>query len=191
MELTRTEVERIQKNAVQLYDAKAIHAALDRMAEEITATLGGTVPVILCVLCGSIIPTGHLLTRLPFPLEIDYLHASRYQGETTGKRIEWLCTPATSLAGKNVLVVDDILDEGKTLQAVYDFCYEQGARKVLGAVLVKKEHDRRLENIVVDFVGLSVEDKYVFGFGMDYHGYLRNLNGIYTLGPEDEEQENP
>jgi hypoxanthine phosphoribosyltransferase len=186
MGLTNTEVERIRQNAVQLYDAKAISAALDRMAEEITAALSGTVPVILCILSGSIIPTGHLLTRLSFPLEIDYLHASRYQGETTGKHIEWRCTPATSLADKDVLVVDDILDEGKTLQAVYDFCYEQGARRVLSAVLVKKEHDRRPDNIVADFTGLSVEDKYVFGFGMDYHGYLRNLNGIYALGPEDE-----
>lgn len=186
MGLTNIEVERIEQNAIQLYDANAINEALDRMAEGITDALSGTVPVILCVLSGSIIPTGHLLTRLSFPLEIDYLHATRYQGGTTGKHIEWLCTPSTLLAGKNVLIVDDILDEGNTLKAVYDFCHAQGASKVLSAVLVQKEHNRRPDNIVADFVGLKVEDKYVFGFGMDYHGYLRNLHGIYTLGPEDE-----
>lgn len=181
--LEYADVEKIKQNAIQLYSEADVNAALDRMADEITSALEGSVPVILCVLSGSIIPTGHLLTRLSFPLEVDYLHATRYQGTTAGNQIEWKCKPANSLKGKDVLIVDDILDEGQTLQVVYDFCREQGASRVLSAVLVQKQHDRRPEHITADFVGLHVEDEYVFGFGMDYRGYLRNLNGIYALGP--------
>jgi len=182
MTLTQTELIRIRAEADELYGPAEIHAALDRMAEEITATLGDTLPVVLCVLTGGIIPTGHLLTRLAFPLESDYLHATRYRGQTSGREVEWVSEPGVSLAGRTVLVVDDILDEGNTLVDVIRFCKEAGAAQVYTAVLIRKRHDRRIPNVRADFVGLEVDDRYVFGFGMDYKGYLRNLNGIYALG---------
>lgn len=182
MALTRSELVRIGAEAVRLHDAAQIHAALDRMAQEITAGLGDTLPVVLCVLTGGIIPTGHLLTRLAFPLESDYLHATRYRGDTSGKEVEWVSEPGISLAGRTVLVVDDILDEGNTLVEVIRFCKAAGAEAVYTAVLVRKRHARCNPEARADFVGLQVEDRYVFGFGMDYKGYLRNLNGIFALG---------
>lgn len=182
MALSKAELNAIRADADELYGPAQVGAALDRMAQEITRAVGDSLPVVLCVLTGGIIPTGHLLTRLAFPLETDYLHATRYRGETTGKEVRWVSEPGISLAGRTVLVVDDILDEGNTLVDIVRFCREAGAEVVYTAVLVQKRHDRRNPNARADFVGLEVEDRYVFGFGMDYKGYLRNLNGIYALG---------
>jgi hypoxanthine phosphoribosyltransferase len=186
MTLTREEVRTIRENAVCLHGPEAVHRALDRMAEEITAELGDSLPVVLCVLTGGIIPTGHLLTRLPFALQTDYLHATRYRGKTSGEQVNWVGKPGISLSGRTVLIVDDILDEGHTLAQVMDFCRDAGASRVYTAVLIEKLHDRRVPGVAADFVGLQVEDRYVFGFGMDYRNYLRNLNGIYALGESPE-----
>ena len=182
MSLTHTELEDIRANAVCIHDAASVNRALDRVAADITDRLGEALPVILCVLSGGIIPMGHLLTRLQFPLEIDYLHVTRYRGDTHGKDVQWVCKPGISLAGRTVLVVDDILDEGHTLASILAHCEQEGARQVLSAVLIQKLHGRRVPEITADYVGLEVDDRYVFGFGMDYKGYLRNLNGIYALG---------
>ena len=182
MSLTHTELEDIRANAICIYDATSVHRALDRMAADITGRLGKTLPVILCVLTGGIIPMGQLLTRLCFPLEIDYLHVTRYRGDTQGQDVQWVCKPGISLQDRTVLVVDDILDEGHTLASILRHCEQEGARQVTSAVLIQKLHGRRLPEISADYVGLEVDDLYVFGFGMDYKGYLRNLNGIYALG---------
>ncbi|MEN8108127.1 MAG: hypoxanthine-guanine phosphoribosyltransferase [Pseudomonadota bacterium] len=185
MQPENNRIKALRDNAVMLYSPDDIHQALDRMATEIEASLAGTVPVVLVVLTGGIIPAGHILTRLSFPLEIDYLHATRYQGNTTGSdEVQWACRSRIPLEGRTVLVIDDILDEGNTLQTVTDYCRRNGAVRVYTAVLIEKQHDRRLPGIHADVVGLNVEDKYVFGFGMDYKGYLRNLNGIYALAPD-------
>ena len=182
MPLSQDEVRAIRENAVCLHGPEAVHQALDRMAEAITAELGDSLPVVLCVLTGGIIPTGHILTRLSFPLETDYLHATRYRGETSGEAVDWVSKPGISLQGRTVLIIDDILDEGHTLAQVLDFCRDAGASRVLAAVLIEKLHARRVPGVSADFVGLQVEDRYVFGFGMDYRNYMRNLNGIYALG---------
>jgi hypoxanthine phosphoribosyltransferase len=168
-----------------LHGPEAVQQALDRMAEEITAAIGDTCPVVLCVLTGGIIPAGQLLTRLAFPLEIDYLHATRYRGATVGEQVEWVSEPDISLAGRTVLVVDDILDEGHTLADIQAFCRTAGAARIYSAVLVQKHHDRCSPGVGADCVGLTVDDRYVFGFGMDYKGQFRNLDGIYALAEHD------
>ncbi len=185
MALTPAELNRIRTDAVELHGPLAVREALDRMAGEITRELADSIPVVLCVLTGGIIPTGHLLTRLAFPLEIDYLHATRYRGETRGKDVQWVSEPGISLQDRTVLVVDDILDEGNTMADVFEFCHARGAANVYSAVLIRKRHDRCNQSVSADFIGLEVDDRYVFGFGMDYMGYLRNLNGIYALGGEE------
>jgi hypoxanthine phosphoribosyltransferase len=178
---TTAELEHVMQLAELLHDPAAVRLALDRMAAAITTELADAHPVVLCVLTGGIIPTGHLLTRLTFPLEIDYLHATRYRGATQGEHVQWVCRPETDLHDRTVLVVDDILDEGHTLADVLAFCRDAGAAQVYSAVLVEKQHARRADAVTADFVGLSVEDRYVFGFGMDYKGHFRNLDGIYAV----------
>jgi len=178
---TEAELQQVLESAELLHAANAVRQALDRMAAAISAELADTHPVVLCVLTGGIIPAGHLLTRITFPLEIDYLHATRYRGATQGEHVQWVCRPGTDLQGRTVLVVDDILDEGHTLADILTFCRDAGATRVYSAVLVEKQHERKADAVTADYVGLSVEDRYVFGFGMDYKGHFRNLDGIYAV----------
>jgi hypoxanthine phosphoribosyltransferase len=167
-------------SAQQLYSQVEVEQALDRLAEVISDRLAETNPVILCVLNGALIPMGHLLTRLAFPLRQDYIHATRYQGDTRGAELQWVGRPGIALAGETVLVVDDILDEGITLGEIIRYCREVGAKAVYSAVLVEKRRHRS-NGFKADFVGLEVPDRYVFGYGMDYKGYLRNTPGIYAI----------
>lgn len=177
-------LERINKvfaEADCLCTKEQVDAALDKMATEITEKLGDKLPVVYCVMNGGLITTGHLLTRLQFPLEVDYIHATRYRGETTGGELYWRVPPEVEMNGRPVIIVDDILDEGHTLAAIMEYCKEKGAADVYSAVLVDKLHDRKAQpGMKADFTGLEVEDRYLFGFGMDYQGFLRNAPGIYA-----------
>ena len=174
------DVKQVLKEADCLYTQVEVEQQLDRMAGEITARHENSNPIFLCVMTGAMVPAGHLLTRLNFPLELDYIHATRYAGETTGGELAWETEPLISLQDRDIIVFDDILDEGVTLAALVDYCRQQDARNVYTAVLVEKRHDRK-QGIRADYVGLEIVDRYVFGYGMDYHGYLRNVPGIYAV----------
>ncbi len=176
----------VLRRADQLYSEQEVEAAYDRMAERITAVMGGHRPVVLSVMIGGLVPTAHLIKRMAFPLELDYLHATRYHGETSGGDLVWRVSPGIPLAGRTVLVIDDIVDEGHTLAAILDALRAQGPRELYSAMLLEKRHDRRVAGLEPSFVGLSVEDRYVFGCGMDYKGYLRQLAGVYAVGERDE-----
>lgn len=173
------EIRQVEADAVQLYNETQVEAAIDLMAEKINLLLADLNPVLLTVLNGGIITAGKLLTRLNFPLTIDAINACRYRNEITGGEIKWILKPGTSLNGRTVLIVDDILDEGLTLDAIYRFCRENGAVSVYSAVLVDKILGRP-KPLAADFVGLQTENYYLFGYGMDYKGYLRNAPGIYA-----------
>ncbi|CAA9892913.1 Hypoxanthine phosphoribosyltransferase [Candidatus Methylobacter favarea] len=173
------EIKHIQSTADLLCSEAEVEAALERMAREINLMLAAANPLILCVINGGIVTAGKLLTRLTMPLNIDAINASRYQNQTSGGRIEWILKPATPLKGRTVLIIDDILDEGLTLAAIYNYCLEQGATAVYSAVLVDKILGRE-KLVKADFIGLKVENRYLFGYGMDYKGYLRNAPGIYA-----------
>lgn len=174
------QADQVYREADCLHDKVAVEAAITRMGAEITARLRDSNPLVLCVLTGAIIPMGQLLTHLDFPLQIDYLHATRYRGATCGGDLCWLARPRSAVTGRTVLVVDDILDEGVTLKAILEELRAQGASAVYSAVLVEKEHDRK-NGMQADFVGLTVPDRYVFGYGMDYKDYLRNAPGIFAV----------
>jgi hypoxanthine phosphoribosyltransferase len=178
--VTTDEVQAVLARADVLHNEAEVEAALDRMAADITASLADKNPLLLCTMIGGIVTAGKLLTRLDFPLTIDYIHATRYRGETRGGELHWKARPGESVAKREVLIIDDIFDEGLTLQALIEDCKQAGAAGVHTAVLVEKQCVRRCD-VDVDFLGLSVEDRYVFGYGMDYKGYLRNANGIYAV----------
>ncbi|MGZ5009006.1 MAG: hypoxanthine-guanine phosphoribosyltransferase [Methylobacter sp.] len=173
------EIKQVQATADMLHSEQEVEAALDKMAREINSALAEHNPLVLCVINGGIVTAGRLLPRLTIPLTLDSIHASRYQNQTSGGSIKWLVKPETSLEGRTVLIVDDILDEGITLKAIYDYCFEQGAAAVYSAVLADKILDHQ-KPVDVDFIGLKVENRYLFGYGMDYKGYLRNAPGIYA-----------
>lgn len=151
------------------------------MGARIGADLKDDNVLFISVMHGGLIFAGHLAPTIPIDMEFDYLHATRYRGATSGGELHWLKQPATSLRDRTVLLVDDILDEGKTLVAIKDYCLAHGARKVLIAVLALKKHDRCVPGLSADYIGVEVPDRYVFGFGMDFHEQGRNLPGIYAI----------
>ncbi|GMR07642.1 MAG: hypoxanthine-guanine phosphoribosyltransferase [Gammaproteobacteria bacterium] len=174
------EIKSVLENADRLYSTRQVEASIESLATEITRVLKDSNPLVLCVMVGGVIFTGKLTNRLAFPLEINYIHATRYDGETSGRELKWIARPSTELKDRSILVLDDILDEGHTLKAIVDDCKAAGARQVITAVLVEKRHSRKAD-IKADFVGLQVDDRYVFGYGMDYKNYLRNAPGIFAV----------
>jgi len=162
-----------------LFDELTVESAIAVMAEKINSQLKDKNPVILCVMNGGVVITGKLLTRLTVPCTFDAINASRYQNKTSGGEIKWIQKPETNLGNRCVLIVDDILDEGFTLEAIINYCKKQGASSVYSAVLADKKL-AHIKPVRADFVALEVENRYLFGYGMDYKGYLRNVSGIYA-----------
>ncbi len=174
-------VQQVYREADCLFDREAVEAAIEKMAAAVSAEYEDKNPLVLIVMSGALIPAGLLLSHLDFPLQLDYFHATRYRGDTCGDtELEWRVTPRFPIEGRHVLIIDDILDEGMTLKEIVHACENAGAASVKSAVLVQKLHERNC-GIEADYVGLEVEDRYVFGFGMDYKEYLRNAPGIYAV----------
>jgi hypoxanthine phosphoribosyltransferase len=171
--------QEMQQHADLLHDEQTVEAALDKLAAEINSQLADSNPLVLCVINGGIVVAGKLLTRLTIPLNIDAINASRYRNQTFGGGIDWILKPRAVLEDRTVLIIDDILDEGITLAAIHEYCIEQGTRAFYSAVLIDKKIGRG-KPIKADFVGLETEDRYLFGYGMDYKGYGRNAAGIYA-----------
>jgi hypoxanthine phosphoribosyltransferase len=178
--MTRLEAQQLLDRSECIAAEAEIAAVLDRLAGEIAQTLGETMPLVLPVMGGAIVFAGQLLPKLNFPLEFDYLHVTRYRGNTTGGAMEWKVLPGQNVAGRHVLVLDDILDEGETLAAIRDKLMAMGAARVWSAVLTDKDNGL-VKPIRADFVGLKVPNRYVFGCGMDVYGLWRNLPAIYAL----------
>ena len=180
----RDEAVAVMANADLLYGRAEVEGACDRMADEINRDMTDRDVVILCIMNGGLVASGLLLPRLSFPLRVDYMHVTRYRERTSGDELHWKVEPANELGGKDVLIIDDILDEGYTLEAIIRFCEGQSAASVNAAVLVQKAHDRGVRP-PVRYIGMSVPDRYVFGYGMDYKGYWRNAAGIYAVAEAD------
>jgi hypoxanthine phosphoribosyltransferase len=180
-------IQQVEKNATQLFTKEEVETKLDAMAQAISKQLSESNPVVLCVLIGGLIPAGNLLPRLDFPLELDYIHATRYTNNTVGKdQVNWIAKPRVSLKGRNVLIIEDILDGGLTLAAIVEYCHQQEAKSVCTAVMLDKQKAKRALGGTdkADFAAITMESGFVFGYGMDYDGYLRNAPGIYVVAPE-------
>lgn len=180
------QIDHIYRTANCLYSKQQIEEALDTMAHAIHQELADQNPILLTVLKGGIVLSGNLLPRLDFPLEIDNIHVTRYQGEIHGGQLLWKIKPEVSLKDRVILVLDDILDMGLTLAAVVDYCQAEGAKKIYTGVLVDKNVPRKGKGGIeqADFAALTVDDRFIFGYGLDYKEYLRNAPGIYEVAPE-------
>src|SRR5678815_1631507 len=135
--------------------ADEVRAALGRVAGEIQKQLADGYPLVLAVMGGAVVFAGQLLPMLRFPLDFDYVHASRYGSATRGSGLEWRVSPPGLAKGRTVLVVDDILDHGETMAAIRARLLELGAQAVYSAVLVDKILDQK-KPIHADFVGLKI-----------------------------------
>ena len=171
----------ILDNSKVLFNREEVAAAVQKMADEINAYYGDEPLILISVLTGAIIPAAWLITKLKMPIQMDFVHATRYRGGLYGAELEYRVPPRLNLEGKNILIVDDIFDEGNTLAAIKGSVEKRKAGSVKMAALVRKDHDRGLPRDYVDFIGLDVPDVYVFGCGMDAYEEWRHLDEILVL----------
>ncbi|HIG79940.1 MAG TPA: hypoxanthine-guanine phosphoribosyltransferase [Cycloclasticus sp.] len=186
MDVSLAEIEIVENNSVCLLDEREVESMFTRLAEDITEKCSDMNPIVLCVMTGAVVAVGRLLPKLKFPLEMDYIHATRYQGKTVGEALVWKQLPTTTLLNRTVIIVDDVLDEGITMAKLKEYCVEQGAERCYTAVLVDKAMTEN-KPVTADFVGFQAGNDYLFGLGMDYKGYLRNVSGLYAC-PENLEE---
>ncbi len=178
-------LQEVYEKATCIYSKAEIESALDRMAHEMSERLGNSDPVFLCILLGGIVPLGNLLPRLDFQLEINYLHVSSYGLKNEIGQLQWKAEPTIDLFGRTVVLVDDILDTGTTLEKAVEYCKAKKAKEVYTAVLLDKRKPRNPGGLAeADFKALTIDDLFVFGYGLDYAEYLRNLPGIYAIKTE-------
>jgi len=180
MSMTPQEARRMLAEADLVCPAEAVDLAVLRLAREIREALADSYPLALTVMGGAVIFAGQLLPKLDFPLECDYLHATRYGTELSGSELNWIVEPRKAVAGRTVLLLDDILDEGLTLAAIKKKMLALGAAACYLAVLCEKETGRE-KPVAADFVGLTLPNRFLFGCGMDARGAWRNLPAIYAV----------
>ncbi len=174
------QAQQFLKHAEMIRTPEEVQAAVAHVAGEINVALADRHPLVLSVMGGAVIFTGQLLPMLNFPLDFDYLHVSRYGAKQKGGALHWKVSPGENVAGRVVLVVDDILDEGETLAAIRQRVLELGAAAFYSAVFADKAIGKP-KPIRADFTGMELPDRFVFGFGMDIQGAWRNLPAIYAV----------
>jgi hypoxanthine phosphoribosyltransferase len=178
--LTEAQAWQMLEEADLLVSSDEVDRAIDRIAGEITARFRNRYPLLLCVMNGAVFFCGKLLPLLRFPLNLDYVHASRYGSEIEGQRLVWRAHPPDSVKGREVIVLDDVLDVGETLAAIRSRVLELGATACHIAVLTDKTKPGP-KPVVADFVGLTLPDRFIFGCGLDAYGVWRNLPAVYAL----------
>ena len=171
----------IPEDSDPVFDAEEIDSAVVRIAHQLNSDCAGGVWLLLAVMNGAVVFAADLMRRLTFAHELDSVRVSRYHGETTGGELIWHASPTASLDGANILLIDDIFDEGHTLHALHKHLVTNGAATVRSVVLLDKQHERKVEGFEPDYVGLRCPDRYVFGYGMDYEGRWRHLPEVYAL----------
>jgi hypoxanthine phosphoribosyltransferase len=175
------ELEQVRREARELYSADEVRTAIRVMAGHIAAELAGTNPLVVAVMHGGVFTAVHLSEQFQFAHEFDYVHVSRYGAALSGGDLEWIVGPKAICRGRVVLLVDDVLDRGVTLAALHAELKRMPVAKLCTAVLVSKEADVPAARPAVDYVGLRAGKEYLFGCGMDYKGYWRNLRSLYAV----------
>ena len=178
--MTHDEAAKILAEADLLVSQAECAAATARVARELKAALGRDMPLVLAVMGGATVFAGQLLPLLDFPIEFDYVHVSRYGDKLSGGKLHWQVEPKESVQGRTVLVLDDILDEGETMAAIRERVLGLGAARFFSVVFCEKDI-RKSKPLKPDFLGVTVPDRYVFGYGMDVSGMWRNLPAVYAL----------
>ncbi len=182
--MTLDEANAIFANSDLLFDRDAVDAATARIATEINRDYADKYPLILSVMGGAVVFTGQLLPQLSIACDFDIVQASRYGNAKVGAELTWRVAPRDNLAGRHVLILDDILDEGITLAAIVDLVKRTGALSVACAVFCVKDYGDEInakKPLKAEYVGISVPNRFVFGYGMDVSGAWRNLGEIRAI----------
>lgn len=183
-QISNQQIEKTLRNSECIISSIEVAAAYERLAATLNLHYAGLNPIVMVVMNGGLIPAGQLLTQLTFYHRMNYIHATRYRANAGTDDLIWKHKPDVDIEGEHILLIDDIFDEGITLKAVVNELEKENPASINCCVLLNKLHDRKVDGFKVDFVGLDVEDRYVYGCGMDFHGYLRHLPGIYAIKEE-------
>lgn len=167
-------------DASLIHSTDVVNRAIEKVADQLNKDFTDKLPIVLSVMNGGAYFAGQLLSRLTFPLEFDYIQATRYRNSTQGHDVEWVHFTKLNLKNRHILVLDDILDEGHTIAAIRQKCLNMGCLDVKIAVLADKSLTQR-KPTTAEYIGLEVPNLYVFGCGMDVYGWWRNLPAIYAL----------
>ena len=159
-----------------------ISAAIDEVADKINADFEGCtdVPVLLCVLNGSIMFMGELMKRLSFNCQVISIKLTSYEGTSTTGRVKQAMGLTSSIEGRRVIVVEDIVDSGNTIVELKDILKENGAAESYMCTLLLKP-DAYKKDVKLDYVAMEIPNDFIIGFGLDYDELGRNLKDIYTL----------
>ena len=160
-----------------------VDAAFGRLAAATQALVEEDSCVVMGVLLGGLLPLARLVSQLHGDFVLDTCRVGRYGDATRGGSPQWLAQPRVALRDRHVVLVDDIYDEGVTLEFLVRHCQQAGALHITTVVLVRKRHGRAQAGLQPDLVGLEVGDEYVFGCGMDYQGRWRHLPDLWALPP--------
>jgi hypoxanthine phosphoribosyltransferase len=168
-----------------LFHEQTILSRLDELAAEITAEYRGKELTVLAVLNGSLIFTADLLRRIPLPLKLDCIGVASYHGGTVSTgRVEFKQLSLPDVEGRHVLIVDDILDSGRTLHAIAKKLFDEAHPKSAKVCVLLRKTKQRVETEEAHFVGFDIADEFVVGYGLDYQERYRNLPFIGVLRPE-------
>ena len=173
--------KQVHDTADCLFDAETVEAGIAALADRVAKDCKDDFPLVLCVMNGGLYLTGQLLRHWEFPLTVDYVHATRYRLATLGKDVLWKAYPQNEIKNRHVLIIDDIFDQGYTLEEVRAYCNRHGAKSCKSIFLIRKSHERKKANISPDYVGLECGDLYVYGAGMDLNSHFRNFSSIYAI----------
>jgi hypoxanthine phosphoribosyltransferase len=176
-----SKAQEIHSSADLLFDQDVVDQGIADLATRVAKDCEDDFPLVLCVMNGGLYLTGQLLRHWDFPMTVDYVHATRYRLATLGKDVLWKAYPQNEIRDRHVIIVDDIFDQGYTLEEVKSYCVKHGAKKCSSVFLIRKSHDRKKADIQPDYVGLECGDCYVYGAGMDLNGHFRNLSSIHYI----------
>lgn len=175
----------ILNKADLLLNESQISQIMDKLAQQISSEFQQKLPLVLVVMKGGYFVASELLRRLNFPLEVDYLEATRYGKNTSGACLNWLHKSATQIQARDIILVDDVFDEGITLAEINTYLQDAGANSVKSLVLIEKQVANRKIDFRPDYIGALLPNRFLFGCGMDLAGIWRNLPQIYAINDED------
>lgn len=179
------EALKLHQSSTVLFEQQEIDRGIAQIALETSKAIADSYPLVLCVMNGGLYFTGQLMRHWQFPLTLDYVHATRYRLSTLGSDVVWKAYPQNDIKDRHVIIVDDIFDQGYTLQDITEYCLKHGAKSVKSCFLIRKSHARKKADIDADFVALECSDHYIYGNGMDLKSHFRNLKDIYALSEDD------
>jgi len=175
---------KIHQSSSVLFEQQEIDSGIAQMASHMAEKIKDKFPIVLCVMNGGLYITGQLMRHWQFPLTLDYVHATRYRLSTLGSDVVWKAYPQNDLKDRHVVIVDDIFDQGYTLEELKKYCIKQGATSITNCFLIRKSHTRKKADIEADYAALECSDLYIYGNGMDLNGHFRNLKDIYALADD-------